>query len=427
MEPELYSMGGHQAIDEHLGTVTGQMASQQETLHQLMKTQSKMEQQQSEALSRDRAAVQERLDAMDQRFKQQDQAMRALRQQQDHILRLLSIQGRLADQDRQMRAFMASQEALIRNFQPPIMEQHAQLQQLQANQAHLIQALGSLNLSQGSSAGLSHVPAGLTVMGQFPAEFSHQPFQQPLAHQPPQQRGQALMQYSEPPVKGGIRPWPNHDPSHDAKVLRKAMKGLGTDERKIIDILSTRTNAQRVAVASAFQQNYKRDLIADLKSETSGNFRLLLEALCLPPRAFDALSVRKAVKGLGTDDSVLIEVLCSRTNREINELKAAYSELQGRDLITDIRGDTSGDYQKLLLALAQGTRDESYMVDLNQVKADASALYQAGEARAGTDEQVFIDIFSQRNFAHLRATFDHYSKARSFGASQSVSWREGIG
>lgn len=73
--------------------------------------------------------------------------MRALRQQQDHILRLLGIQNKLAEQDRQMRAFMAHQEQFMRTLQPPIMEQSQQLRQLQANQAYLVQALGSLNLA----------------------------------------------------------------------------------------------------------------------------------------------------------------------------------------------------------------------------------------------------------------------------------------
>ncbi len=48
-------------------------------------------------------------------------------------------------------------------------------------------------------------------------------------------------------------------------MIRKALKGLGTDERKLVDIVATRTNAQRQAVAQAYQCNYKRDMLADIK------------------------------------------------------------------------------------------------------------------------------------------------------------------
>ena len=79
-------------------------------------------------------------------------------------------------------------------------------------------------------------------------------------------------------------------------------------------------------IFSFTQTSYKRDLIEDLKSETSGCFKDLLVALTLSPGDFDALTAHKAIEGLGTDDSTLIELLCSRTPAEINALKIAYQE-----------------------------------------------------------------------------------------------------
>ena len=46
----------------------------------------------------------------------------------------------------------------------------------------------------------------------------------------------------------------------------------------------------------------------------------------LSPGDFDALTAHKAIEGLGTDDSALIELLCSRTQEQINALKTAYQE-----------------------------------------------------------------------------------------------------
>lgn len=46
----------------------------------------------------------------------------------------------------------------------------------------------------------------------------------------------------------------------------------------------------------------------------------------VPSGEYDAYSIRNAVKGAGTDENALIEVLASRTNAEIHELKLAYKK-----------------------------------------------------------------------------------------------------
>ena len=56
----------------------------------------------------------------------------------------------------------------------------------------------------------------------------------------------------------------------DAADLRKAMKGLGTDEGTIIKIIANRTQKQRVLIKESFQRQFSRDLIKDLKSELNG-------------------------------------------------------------------------------------------------------------------------------------------------------------
>lgn len=65
-------------------------------------------------------------------------------------------------------------------------------------------------------------------------------------------------------------------------------------------------------------------MIKELKSELSGNFEECVLALLEPKISFDAKCLRRAMKGVGTDESVLIEILCTRTNNEINEIKQAY-------------------------------------------------------------------------------------------------------
>lgn len=43
------------------------------------------------------------------------------------------------------------------------------------------------------------------------------------------------------------------DPSEDAGTLKQAFKGFGTDEKTVIDIITKRTNAQRLEIREAFK------------------------------------------------------------------------------------------------------------------------------------------------------------------------------
>ena len=57
----------------------------------------------------------------------------------------------------------------------------------------------------------------------------------------------------------------------DAADLRKAMKGLGTDEDAIIKIVANRKNSERQQIKECYKTAYGRDLMVDLKKELSGN------------------------------------------------------------------------------------------------------------------------------------------------------------
>lgn len=69
---------------------------------------------------------------------------------------------------------------------------------------------------------------------------------------------------------------------------------------------------------------FLQDLESDLESELSGDFRKVILGLMMTLPEYDAYSVKTAVKGLGTDENALIEVLCSRTNQELEAAKEAY-------------------------------------------------------------------------------------------------------
>uniref|UniRef100_A0A8C9WNM1 Annexin n=1 Tax=Scleropages formosus TaxID=113540 RepID=A0A8C9WNM1_SCLFO len=184
----------------------------------------------------------------------------------------------------------------------------------------------------------------------------------------------------------------------------------GTDEQAIIDLLGSRSNKQRVPLLITYKTAYGKDLVKDLKSELSGNFEKLVLAMLKTPAQFDAHELKDAIKGAGTDEACLIEILASRSNAEIQEINQIYKAENKKTLEEAIHGDTSGHFRRLLVSLAQGNRDERETVDISLAKQDAQMLYNAGENKLGTDESKFNAILCSRSKAHLRAVFHEYQQ-----------------
>ncbi|XP_030618663.1 annexin A6 isoform X2 [Delphinapterus leucas] len=210
--------------------------------------------------------------------------------------------------------------------------------------------------------------------------------------------------------RGSIHDFPDFDPSQDAETLYNAMKGFGSDKEAILELITSRSNRQRQEICQNYKSLYGKDLIADLKYELTGKFERLIVGLMRPPAYSDAKEIKDAISGIGTDEKCLIEILASRTNEQIHQLVAAYKDAYERDLEADVIGDTSGHFQKMLVVLLQGTREEDDVVSEDLVQQDVQDLYEAGELKWGTDEAQFIYILGNRSKQHLRLVFDEYLK-----------------
>jgi annexin A7/11 len=210
------------------------------------------------------------------------------------------------------------------------------------------------------------------------------------------------------------------------------MKGLGTDEKTIINVLTKRSNAQRLEIAVQFKTLYSKDLIKELKSELDGNLKNTIVALMTPLPQFYAKELHDAIWGLGTYEDVLIEMMCTLTNAEIRTIRETYQKSKSRhcqnrrksilqfvvyhrNLESDLKGDTSGHFRRLMVA-----RDESMVTDQQKAAADAQALYNAEEKIWGTDESVFNVILCQRNYAQLGLIFQEYKRISGHDLEEGI-------
>ncbi|MCI4388576.1 hypothetical protein PGIGA_G00087610 [Pangasianodon gigas] len=220
--------------------------------------------------------------------------------------------------------------------------------------------------------------------------------------------------------RGTIKDKAGFNPGEDAAALRKAIEGFGTDEKTLINILTQRSSAQRQQICKAYRDATGKALVDALKGDTKGHFEDILVALVTPLGQFDMLEIKKAIKGAGTKENILIEILASRSNHQMKALSDAYLQETGKALTSDLKSEVGGNFGTVLITLAEGKRDENENVDAAKAKADAKALYEAGEKKWGTDESKFIEILCRRSVPQLRQTLLEYKNLSKKTLQQSI-------
>jgi len=214
--------------------------------------------------------------------------------------------------------------------------------------------------------------------------------------------------------QGTVKPISPFNAEQDAHAIRNAMKGAGTDEAVISNVLAFRSVDQRVQIKQTFKTLFGKELESEFEGELSGKYLQVAKALLLTPLQYDVEELQRAMKGGGTDEDALVEILCTRSNSEVANIKAAYKLKYHRDLEEALMSETSGHFKRLLVSLSTGNRSEDPKVDPAKVKTDAQELFDAGEKKLGTDESVFNKVLCSRSVEHIRAVAAEYAKLSKF-------------
>lgn len=222
--------------------------------------------------------------------------------------------------------------------------------------------------------------------------------------------------------RGTLNPSPSFNATADCEVLYNAMKGIGTNDLAVIEVIGARTSAEMKQVALQYKTMYGKDIVKDLCGEwkISGHFMEIVEYRFLTLGEFDAFCVRKAVEGLGTDEHALCEIFATRNNTQIKSLVQFYRSMYNRDIEQDVMGDTSGHFRRILVSLLQANRDESSMLDPAKAVTDAQFLYNNGEGRWGTNDTAFNEVLATRSFGQLSLIFDEYKKISSHDLEKAI-------
>ena len=189
------------------------------------------------------------------------------------------------------------------------------------------------------------------------------------------------------------------------------MKGLGTDEGALIRTLVYIPPLEITTLKQTFQERHRRNLEHDVEKEVSGNFETCLLSILRAPLQQDVWTLNRALKGAGTNEDMLNEVLIGRSNADLNAIKQAYQHIYHRSLERDVHDDTSAKTQRMFAMILAATRQEdSAPVIPQSVDADVSELHRATEARVGAEQLTVCSILTNRSDAQIRAIAHAYER-----------------
>jgi len=142
------------------------------------------------------------------------------------------------------------------------------------------------------------------------------------------------------------------------KLYEQGEGKLGTNNDFFREIFCARSWAQLGATLKAYnRQRDGSDIESAVKSEFSGKEEKLYLAMArhaLDPTAYYANILKKCVEGIGTNDERLVYTIVLQAEVNLSNVKRSYQSLFSETLATDVAGDTSGDYKKVLLAVIKG-------------------------------------------------------------------------
>ena len=205
------------------------------------------------------------------------------------------------------------------------------------------------------------------------------------------------------------------DIDKDVETLKKSLKTGGAekvDENAIIKLLANRNNVMRQQLRNYYNKKFNRDLVSDLKAELDGKFEAAIVALLDDPFIYDAKSLHKAMKGVGTDTDACIEIICTRPNWYLKNIMTAYTNLTGGDLIKDLKSEVKlmGNTGTLLCTLLQCQRSENPTPNKETIEKYADDLIKGGIQKLGTDEKLFMDVLTKTSTPELQLLIDTYQK-----------------
>jgi annexin A7/11 len=210
-----------------------------------------------------------------------------------------------------------------------------------------------------------------------------------------------------------------------ASQVRDAMKGFGTNEKLLIQVLTQVPDPQHMEkLRRTYDDRFKRSILKDIEKETSGWFEAGLMALVRGPLQQDAYCVDKAIRGAGTKETLLDEVCLGRSNADMNAIKMCYQQIYGRDMVKEIKDDLSMKTELLYSYVLSARRaEESAPCIPHEIEAQVDKMQQATEGtKLGANHDPVLQIMAFSSDGQIRAINQRYTQ--KFGKPLEVVFKK---
>ena len=194
----------------------------------------------------------------------------------------------------------------------------------------------------------------------------------------------------------------------EAEILKNLLeKGEFSD---ITELISKKTQKQRMKLRQTYKKNYEVDLMTDLKSNLAGLYKKIVLALFTDPVEYDVDLIYNSLKN---DDSknILINIFASRPDWYLNKIKNIYLKKYNIELEEHINNDTSDEFNKLLLQILQCKRSKNQAPDIDQCKQLADDLEQEESNNLSIDSPIINSIFMLLSPQELIMVCKEYHKS----------------
>ena len=141
------------------------------------------------------------------------------------------------------------------------------------------------------------------------------------------------------------------------EIVIKGLKKYGTDVELFKNLFVKNSREDLIYICREFKAIDKKkrnlyDAVDDTISKTTRELiKAIIFAVVMPSQYFAHL-IKKSIVGIGTDEETLSRVLVERMEIDIDFIRSYYKLETKREMVDDIKGDTSGTYGNICIKIA---------------------------------------------------------------------------